>query len=116
MILVIHLSHKLTPFGDFEYIHQVVLDVISDNMASVVQYDKYVSVNIYDTTKNGYYVIKFISEVYRLRNNTTIGLKIISAGELVVKASYIFSVQENNNFYWTCSSPRRPLFLHALSF
>ena len=46
------------------------------------------------------YVIKFISEAYTLQNNTTIDDQIISAGDLVVKAQYLCSMQENNN--WHC--------------
>ena len=35
-----------------------------------------------------------------LKINTTIDGKVISAGELVVKAQYICSMQENTNWYW----------------
>ena len=50
---IIHLSHKSTPFEAFEEINQDVLGVISDNMASLVQYDKYGAINKYGTTTNG---------------------------------------------------------------
>ena len=40
-------------------------------------------------TTNGFYVIQFISEAYMLQNNTTTDGKVISAGELVVKAQYL---------------------------
>ena len=52
------------------------------------------------TQKNGFYVIKLLSEAYTLQNNTTIDEKVISAGELVVKAQYLCSVQENTKWYW----------------
>ena len=68
-------------------------------MASFVQSVIYVAINIDDTTSNGFYVIKFISEAFMLKNNTIIYGQVISAGELVVKAKYIFSVQENTNWY-----------------
>ena len=35
-----------------------------------------------------------------LQNNTKIDGHIISAGKLVVKAQYVFSMQENTNCYW----------------
>ena len=57
-------------------------------------------INTDDTTKNGFYVIIFISEAYTLQNNTKIDGKMISSGELVVKAQYICSMQENTNWYW----------------
>ena len=58
-------------------------------MTSLVQSVKYVAINTYDTSKNRYYVIKFISESYMLQNNTTTEQQIISAGELVVNAQYL---------------------------
>ena len=97
---IIHLSPKSTPFGEFEEIHQAVRDRISDNMASLVQYGKYDSINTSVTRTSGYYVIKFISEAYTLQNNTKIDGKMISAGELVIKAQYLCSSQEKTNWYW----------------
>ena len=83
----------------FGEIHQVVIDGISDNMASLFQSDKYVAIDTADTTNNGYYVIKFISEAYTLQNNTTIDGQIITTGELVVKAHYLCSMQDTTNWY-----------------
>ena len=77
----------------FDEIHQVVLDFISDNVASLVQSGKYSIINTADTTTNGFYVIQFISEAYTLQNNTKIDGQIISADELVVKAQYLLSMQ-----------------------
>ena len=55
-------------------------------MDSLVQPGKYGDINTADTTTNGFYVIKFISEEYTLPNNTKIYGKMIYVGELVVKA------------------------------
>ena len=96
----IHMLPKSTPFETFDEIHQVVLDGISDNMALLVQSGKSGIINTVDTITNKCYVIKFISEEYTLQNNTTIYGQIISADELVVKEKYIFSMQENSNWYW----------------
>ena len=57
---MIELTPKLTPFEAFDEIHQVVLDVISENMASLVQSGKYDAINTADTPKNGFYVIMVI--------------------------------------------------------
>ena len=51
-------------------------------MASLVQPGMYGAINTDDTTTNGLYVIQFISEAYRIQNNTTIYGQVISAGEL----------------------------------
>ena len=58
---IIHLSPKSTPFEAFEEIHQVFLDEISDNTASLFQSGNYGTLITADTTKNGFYVIIFIS-------------------------------------------------------
>ena len=84
---------------EFDEIHQVVIEVISDNMASLVQSDKYVAINTSETTTNGYYAIKLISEAYMLQNNTTIDGKITTTGELVVNTKYICSMQFIINWY-----------------
>ena len=60
----------------------------------------YGAINKAVNTTNGLYVIQFISEAYILQNNTTIDGQVVYASELVVKAQYICSVQENTNFYW----------------
>ena len=66
------MSQKSTPSDTFYEIHQVVLDLISDNMASLVESGKYGAMNITDTTTNGFCVIMFKSEAYTLQDNTTI--------------------------------------------
>ena len=74
---IIELTQKPTPFEAFYEINQVVLDGISDNMASLVQSGMFCAINTDDTIKNVFYVIQFISEAYRLQNNTTIDGQII---------------------------------------
>ena len=69
-------------------------------MALLVESVKYGAINTTDTTTNGFCVIKFTSEAYTLQDNTTIDGQIITAGELVVKAQYICSMEVNTNFYW----------------
>ena len=64
---IIELTSKSTPFQAFDETHQIILDNIIDNMASLVQSIIYDDINTDDTTKNGFYVIKFISEVYTLQ-------------------------------------------------
>ena len=49
---IINLTPKSTPFEAFDEIHQVVPDIISDNMASLVQSVLYGVINTYETTKN----------------------------------------------------------------
>ena len=56
---IILLSSKSTSSDIFDEIHQVVLDGISDNMASLVDSGKYGSINITDTSTNGFYVVVF---------------------------------------------------------
>ena len=97
---IIDLTPKSTPFEEFYEIHKVVIDGISENMASLVQSGMYGTINIDDTTTNRFYFIQLLLEAYTLQNNTTIYEQVIYAGELVVAAQYIFSMQENTNWYW----------------
>ena len=69
-------------------------------MASLFESGKYGDINTTDTSANGFYVIMFTSGVYKLQENTTIYVKIITAGELVVKAQYLCSIQVDTNWYW----------------
>ena len=69
-------------------------------MSSLVQPGLYGSINTDEITSNGFYNIKFISESYTLQNNTTIDGRVISAGELVVRAQYLCYMPENTNRYW----------------
>ena len=65
----------------FDKIHQVVLDGMSDNMASVVESGKYGAINTTNTPTNGFYVIMFKTGAYKLQENTTTDEKIIATGE-----------------------------------
>ena len=70
-------------------------------MASLVESGKYGAINTTDTSTNGFYVIVFTSGAYTLQENTTIDGQIITAGELVVKAQYLCSMQLDTN--WHCN-------------
>ena len=93
------MSSKSTSSEKFDEIYQVVLDGISDNMASLVESGKYKAINIADTSTNGFYVIIFKSGAYTLQENTTIDGQILIAGELVVNAKYLCSMQVDTNWY-----------------
>ena len=62
-------------------------------MASLVKPGVYGAINTDDNTSNVLYFIQFLSEAYTLQNNTTIDGQVISAGEVVVKAQYLFYLQ-----------------------
>ena len=90
---IIQFSHKSAPYDAFDEIHQVVIDRISDNIASLVQSSKYGTINTTDTSTNGFYAIMFTSELDTLQYNTTVDIQIINVGKLVVKAQYLCSMQ-----------------------
>ena len=89
---IIYLSQKSTHSDSFDEIHQVVLDGISENMASLVESGKYGAIKKTDTLPNGFYVIMFKLEAYTLQDNTKIDGQIITDGELVVKSQYLCSM------------------------
>ena len=59
---IIAFSHKSTTSEAFEYIQQVFLDRISENMTLLVQYGKYGATNTTYSTTMGYFVINFVSK------------------------------------------------------
>ena len=48
----------------------MILDGISEDMASLVKLGMYGDINTDDNTSNGFYVIKLLSDAYTLENNT----------------------------------------------
>ena len=56
----IELTPKSIPSEEFDEIYQVVLDRISENMASLVQPGMYGAIKTAENTSKGFYVIKFI--------------------------------------------------------
>ena len=79
---------------------QVVLYGISENMAALVQIDKYGAINTVDTNTMGYYVIKSLSEPYTIQEETSCDGKISTASEIVVKYQYMKFIQDNTKWYW----------------
>ena len=65
-------------------------------MESLVESGTYGAINTTDTSTNGFYVIMFTSGAYTLQENTAIDGQIINAGELVVKAQYLSSMQSRH--------------------
>ena len=55
---IVQSTNKTTPSEDFDAVHEVVLDGISNNMASLLQLGKYGVLNAADTTKMEHYVAK----------------------------------------------------------
>ena len=94
---IIQFSQKSTPSDTFDETHQVVLDVISDNMASLVESGKYGAINITDTETNQFYVIMFTSEAYTIQYNTKIDGHIITSNKLVVKSQCLCYMQVDTN-------------------
>ena len=86
---IIEITPKSTTFEAFDEIHKAVINRISENMASLVKSSMYGAIDTYDTKTNGLYVIKLISEAYKIQNNKTIDGQVICAGKLVFKAQYI---------------------------
>ena len=77
---IIQFNNKRTPIEYFDALHKVFLDGISDNIASLLQLDQYDATNESYPTTMGYYVIKYLSEPYKLQENRTIYGKVSKAG------------------------------------
>ena len=81
-------SNKTTTSEDFEKMHHVLLSGIRKNIASLVKPGKYGATNETYPTIVRYYLVKYLSYDYALKEFTTCYGNIIMASELVVKAQY----------------------------
>ena len=68
---IIQFSYKVTSSEYIDKTNQVLLDVISENIAELAQTSNYGAINKTLTTDMGYYVIKFFSEAYTIQEDTT---------------------------------------------
>ena len=97
---IIKFTNKKTLSELFDAVHKLVLDGISNNMASLVQLGKYGSINTADPTTMGYYVIEFLSVPYTLQEDQTTYGQFSKSGELVVKSEYHIILKSKTNWYW----------------
>ena len=58
---IIQFTNKTTTNEDFDAVHKVVLDGISDNMSALFQNGRYDTINNTDPTTMGSYVVKLFS-------------------------------------------------------
>ena len=65
---IIQFTNKTTTNKDFDTVHKVVSDGISDNMSALVNNGKYGAINTENPTTIGYYVVRFLSEPYTLQD------------------------------------------------
>ena len=68
---IIHYTNKTTCSEDFDEVHQVVLYVISANMASLIYTGKYGAINEEDTTTLGYYAVEYVYEPFIVQYDIT---------------------------------------------
>ena len=74
--------------------NKVVLDGINDNMDFLAQYG---AINSVYRTTMGYYVIKYLPEIYILQEDQTICGQVSNADELVVKYEYLSVMKAKKN-------------------
>ena len=97
--IIIQFTNKTTTNKDFDTVHKVVLDGISDNMSATIHNGKYGVINIADTTTMGYYVTNYLSEPYTLQDNKIVDKQVIKSGEFIVKAEYLSITKASTNWY-----------------
>ena len=86
---IIQFSHKETSFEDIYKIHQILLDRISEYMATLMKTGYYGGINTTETTTMGSYVIRFMSESYIKEEDTMYDKNISSPSYLFFKAQYM---------------------------
>ena len=97
---IFQFSHKDKSSEYIENNNQVVLGGISYRMAALVQTGKYGAINTIYITTMDYYVIKSLSEAYKLEEVTSCDRQIRTSGEIIVKAQYMNCMQDYTKLYW----------------
>ena len=90
---IMNFTNKTTSSEDFNDNYKVVFDGISENMDLLVHTGKYGVINTTETTKMEYCVIKFVSDVYTLQDDTICDGQISASGRLIVKSQYLRCMQ-----------------------
>ena len=86
-------------------------------MELLVQSGKYGTMNTKDSTTMGYYDMKFASEAYTLKENTTRDRQISTSGELIAKAQYLIFIKEKTSGIGRKKSSNKSYMLkHALMY
>ena len=78
---------------EYDKIHKILLDGISDNMTSLAMTDKYGANTTTDTTTMGFYAVKYMSYAFTLQQDITTNGQLFKAVEMDVRAIYIRSMK-----------------------
>ena len=73
----------------FVYINNTIIDVISDNMLSLVQLSIYGYVSTTDPKTTYFYVINFVSDTITSQEYNTTYRQILKSGGLVIRYEYL---------------------------
>ena len=68
-------------------------------MAALIKIGQYGAINTKDAATMGYYVIKLMSEPYRIQEETMCDRKLGTPGEPVVKYQCMKCMQDNTKWY-----------------
>ena len=101
---IIIFTNKTISFEGFVEIHKVLLDKISDNIASLVNTGRYGVISTTYIETMGYYVVKFLSHIVTLHYNNTTYEKVFKAGELAVTPEFLRSMKYTTN--WFCDTEK----------
>ena len=69
------------------------------NMSLIIMEGKYGAIHSDDSSRHGYYIIKFSSFPYNLQADLSIDGHVISSGEMVREGTYLFSMNINSHYY-----------------
>ena len=69
-------------------------------MVSLVQKGKYCVTNVVDPKKKGYYVMKYVSDAFKLQEDITTNRQDSKVGELTVRDEYLSCMKSKKKQYW----------------
>ena len=97
---IIKWTNKGTLSEDIDNIHNIILDIISENMDSLVYTGIYGAINITDIETMEYYVIRYVSDTFTLQEYTTIDCQVNKYIELSVREKHLSEIRYKTIWYW----------------
>ena len=78
----------------------VLIDAISDNIASLGHGIEYGAINTAYTTTMRYYIVKYVFEAFKLQEYITTDGQLSKRGELVIRSDCLKNKKGKTNWYW----------------
>ena len=85
--------------GEFDDLHRIFLDIIINNLVSLIQTGKYGAINKNYIKTTGYCVFDHLFDTLTLQEDSNTNVQVFKAGEIAVKYQYLRSMKDKSIWY-----------------